>query len=127
MIVSCNDSAITEIEVKDVNVQIPGKEPPEIVTKYHTLMEEIRRGILDGTLDNTKVLKANRLAVELGKYDGIMAFIFQLEEAESQGKPEEELQEIIEERYGFITLAQASHPCSDHCHEDLATRVGDAY
>ena len=127
---SCSDNQITEIdhpEDEETPEVVLNEEPPELVQDYYDLVGEIEKDYLDGVEDSTKILQANRLAIELAKYDGPMAFIFKLEEAESKGKSEEELQEIVAERYGLTTLTQASHPCMDDCHEDLATEVGDAY
>ena len=134
MIAGCSDSAIPEVEFEVPDEERieriptnPNPEPPELVAEYHALWDEIQREQLDGEVDSTKVLEAYRLAVELAKYDGPMAFIFKINEAKAQGRSKEELQVIIEEYYGLTRLAQANNPCLILCVQDLGVEIGRAY
>ncbi len=116
-VIGCNDSAVTQIEIDSQDKQhelIPqssNSEPPELVAEYYALWTEIEREQLDGELDSTKVLKANHLAVELAKYDGIMAQVFETLEividGASAGKAIKEIKEELSERREMDRIVMA--------------------
>ena len=138
LIVGCSDSAITDIAVSDkeridpsgiTNEVLPGiinEEPPELVAAYDDLsMDIIERKERTGEVDSSKVLEANRLAVELAKYDGPMAFTLKMIQAKSEGKSDEELREIVEQRYGLANIMGKTNnnPCVHNCAEDLGLAI----
>ncbi len=84
--VGCTNSVIpqVEFEVPDGDQQlelIPPSatpEPPELVARYLELWDEInvKRG-KTGTTDSATVQEANKIAIELAQYNGIMAEVFE--------------------------------------------------
>ncbi|MXW32906.1 MAG: hypothetical protein F4100_06295 [Rhodothermaceae bacterium] len=131
-VIGCNDSAVTEIEVQDeeqVELILPSDdpEPPELVAEYYALWDEIEREKLDGKLDSTKVLKAHRLAVELSKYDGPMAKVFEIFQGHAEGKSTQELKEIAVKNCRLAHAASDGFsPCVMRCRNKHLQEYSDA-
>ena len=119
LIAGCSDNQITEIdhpEDEETPEIVRSEEPPELVAAWNKLWMQIEQEKLDGEVDTTKVLQANRIAVELSKYDGpvqrafkIIAFIH---DARAAGKSE---QEIKKEGKQFVQEIFDAHVPKSHC------------
>ena len=134
LVTGCNDSAIPQVELEVPDEEqlelIPpslNPEPPELVAEYYDLWDEIEREKLDGKLDSTKVLKAHRLAVELSKYDGPMAKVFEIFQAHAEGKSTQELKEIAAINHRSVYSASDGYsPCVMGCRNKHLQRYSDA-
>ena len=84
MIASCNDSAVSEIELpvpdeEQTTLIRPSDnpEPPELVAAYDDLWEQIELNYgKTGSTGTVAVAQANQIAIELAQYDGPMAQAF---------------------------------------------------
>lgn len=133
LIASCNDSAIPEVEFpvpdeEQTTLIRPSDnpEPPELIDQYYALWAEIEQEKLDGQLDSTKVLEANKLAIELAKYDGMMAETFATLEiiidGYSEGKSTEEVQKDLRERREELPFIASGIDEMDNCVQDCNER-----
>lgn len=126
LVSGCSETSITEVdhpEDEDTPEVVLNEEPPELVAAYESLVDEIVRDQLDGVVDSTKVLQANRMAVQLSKYHGPMRLTFQLIQAKALGKSREELKEIAYKHYGLNRLQKMNNPCTTTCASKLAEEV----
>lgn len=133
LISGCSDSAIPEVELFPDDEQLElirpndNPEPSELVAAYHNLADEILRDQLDGVTDSVKVLKLYRAIVDLSKYDGAMALVFKIREAEAKGKPKKEINEIAYKHYGLNRLQKTNNPCIQGCINALHQELETAY
>lgn len=127
LIAGCSDTSVTEIHrTNEDQPKIVNEEPPELVQTLDDLMQEISYEQSWGILDTNKVSEANRVAIELSKYDGPMAEVFELLEAQIQGKSIKDLEEIGAENCRLVSsVMRKAAPCKKRCSEDYQTELRD--
>ena len=138
LLASCNDSAVSEIELpvpdeEQIELIPPSAnpEPPELVAAYEDLWMEISYEQERGILNSTKVMEANRLAIELSKYDGPMGRVFETLEiildANAAGKSEEEIKEIVAKNSPLLnSVIGKVSTCENDCWQDFHTDMDRA-
>lgn len=134
IISGCSDNQITEITYGDRvgQTEIINEEPPELVQAYNDLWMEISHEQSRGIFDSTKVLKANRMAIELSEYDGPMAEVFKTLEvildAHVAGKSIEEIKEqlgAMREEKSPLIVAKTFGPNLKECLRACAQNYAD--
>lgn len=133
----CSDTSVTEVDQNNKgetpNNEDPPKiiteEPPELVQVYNDLWMEISHEQSRGIVDTGKVLEANRMAVELSKYDGQMAQTFEffefIGEALLAGKSAEEIKQDVKEfRWeNFPLMGKIDNVCTEDCNIDYWEQI----
>lgn len=119
LIAGCSDSSVTELDQNnnEDRSKIINEEPPELVAAYNDLWMEISYEHSQGILDTTKVLKANRIAVELSKYDGPMQQAFEIIEIVHDGHEAGKSMKQIKQEVRELTVIN-SRLIGSHCYTE---------
>lgn len=129
LITGCSGNLVT---IDREESDIVNEEPPHLVEAYNALWMEISYEQSRGIIDTSKVFQANRIAIELSKYDGPMSESFETFEfiinahaaGKSIGKIKDELKEFTAKNYQLDrpiskTSAVSCDECWDNYWADL--------